>query len=260
MLAALCVHTTGLTVMPCRLLYTRRLLPNYSTAPQLTMFRIHDCRSRLSVIMTCALLVPAAFLLARELAGPLPALVAALVVVVAAPLVAWSRQAWPPATFLLLFTVTAYAAYRGFGRDEPRWQVVAGLGFLLTLLAYELAMILPAGLGLYLVGRTVRRDLGWWQGRSTLVALAVAVLALGLLAVFGRAVRAGTLAGADSEFRHYFTPALGLSGIGYYWRQAWGDALPLLLLVPAGLLWCRLTGRAAPAGLGFLLALLAVAL
>ena len=137
---------------------------------------------------------------------------------------AWSRQAWPPATFLLLFTLTAYAGYRGFGRDEARWQVLAGLGFLLTLLAYELAMILPAGLGLYLVGRAARRDLGWWRGRSTLAALALAVLAVGLLAAFGLALRAGTLAGADSEFRHYFTPALRLSGLGYYWRQVWGDA------------------------------------
>jgi hypothetical protein len=259
-LAANGVRATGLPILPSDRLYTRGLVTIYATAPSLALFGVHDWSARLPSIVAGALLVPAVFLLARAVAGTAPALAAAVFVVVAAPLVAWSRQAWPPATFLLLFTVTAYAAYRGFGRDEPRWQVVAGLGFLLALLAYELAMILPAGLGLYLVGRTVRRDLGWWQGRSTLVALAVAVLALGLLAVFGLALRAGTLAGADSEFRHYFTPALGLSGVGYYWRQAWGDALPLLLLVPAGLLWCRLTGRVAPAGLGFLLALLAVAL
>jgi hypothetical protein len=47
-----------------------------------------------------------------------------------------------------LFTVTVYAGYRGFVRDEARWPVLAALGFLLTLLAYELALIMPAGLGL----------------------------------------------------------------------------------------------------------------
>jgi hypothetical protein len=204
--------------------------------------------------------VPAVFLLARAVAGTVPALAAAVFVAVAGPLIAWSRQAWPPAAFLLLFTLTTYAIYRGFARDEPRWQVLAGLAFLATLLAYELAMILPAGLGVYLAVRTLRRDLGWWQGRSTLAALAIAGLAVALLATLGLALRAGTLAGSDSEFRHYFTPAAQLSGIGYYWRQVWGDALPLLLLVPAGLLWCRLRGRPLPGGLGLLLALLIVAL
>jgi hypothetical protein len=283
-LAAQGVLETGWPILPSDRLYTRGLVTIYATAPSLALFGVHDWSARLPGIVAGALLAPAVFLLAQPIAGTIPALAAAVFVVLAAPLVSWSRQAWPPATFLLLFTLAAYAAYRGFVRDEPRWQVVAAHAFLLTVLAYELAMILPVSLGLYLAIRTfrprlgrlltvasppsgcnsgeppARLDLGWWKGRYTLDALAVALLAVGLLVVLGLALRAGTLAGADAEFRHYFTPALGLSGVNYYLRQVWGDALPLLLLVPAGLIWCRLVGRPAPPGLGYLLALLLVAL
>jgi 4-amino-4-deoxy-L-arabinose transferase-like glycosyltransferase len=259
-LAAEGVLGTGLPILPSGRLYTRGLVTIYATAPSLALFGVHDWSARLPSIVMGALLVPAVFLLAQAVAGTVPGLAAAAFVVVAAPLVAWSRQAWPPAAFLLLFTLTMYAIYRGFGRDERRWQLLAGLGFLATLLAYELAMILPAGLGVYLGARTLRRDLGWWQGRSTFGALAIAGFAVALLATFGLALRAGTLAGSDSEFRHYFTPAARLSGVSYYLRQVWGTALPLLLLVPAGLIWCRLRGRPLPGGLGLLLALLMVAL
>src|SRR5688572_25394695 len=130
-LAAKGVIATGLPILPSDRLYTRGLVTIYATAPSLALFGIHDWSARLPSIVAGALLVPAVFLLAQSVAGTVPALAAAFFVVVAAPLVAWSRQAWRPATFLLLFTLTAYAAYRGFGRDEPRWQVLAGLGFLL---------------------------------------------------------------------------------------------------------------------------------
>ncbi len=259
-LAAKGVLATGLPILPSDRLYTRGLVTIYATAPSLALFGVHDWSARLPSIVAGVLLVPAVFLLARAGGGTIPALAAAAFVVVCGPLVAWSRQAWPPMTFLLLFTFTAYAGYRGFVQDRPRWQLAAAGGFLLTMLAYEMAMIWPAGLGLYLVGRALRRDVGWWQGRTTLLAAIVALLAVGLLAVLGLALRVGTLAGADSEFRHYFTPALRLSGLGYYWRQVWDTALPLALLAVAGALWCRGGGQPLPPGLGYLLALLTVAL
>ncbi|MGE3910414.1 MAG: ArnT family glycosyltransferase [Chloroflexota bacterium] len=261
-LAANGVLTTGLSMLPSGggRLYTRGLVTIYATAPSLALFGVHDWAARLPSILAGALLVPAIFLLTREVAGTVPALAAAAFVVFAGPLVAWSRQAWPPAMFLLLFTLAAFAAVRGFVRDVPRWQLWAALGFLLTLLAYEMALILPAGLCLYLAMRALRRDLGWWQGRWTLAAVVVAGLALGIEAGMGLALRAGTLAGADAEFRHYFTPALRLSGVSYYWRQVWDGALPLLLLVPVAIASARLGRRSLPPGLGLLLALLVVAL
>jgi hypothetical protein len=259
-LAAKGVLATGLPILPSDRLYTRGLVTIYATAPSIAAFGVHDWSARLPGIVLGVLLVPAVFLLAQAVAGSGPALAAAIFVVVAGPLVAWSRQAWPPTTFLLLFTLTAYAGYRGFARDQPRWQVLAALGFLATMLAYELAMILPAGAGLYLLGRATRRDLGWWRGRHTLIALSIAGLAVGLLAVLGLALRAGSLAGADSEFRHYFTPSLHLSGLGYYWRNVWSTALPLALLAPAGLLWCQIRRQPVPPGLGYLAALLLISL
>src|SRR4051794_35445448 len=141
-LAARGVLATGLPILPSDRLYTRGLVTIYATAPSVALFGIHDWSARLPSIIAGALLVPAVFLLARAVAGTVPGFAAALFVALAGPLVAWSRQAWPPAMFLLLFTLTAYAGYRGFSRDEARWQVWAALSFLLTLLAYELAMIL----------------------------------------------------------------------------------------------------------------------
>jgi 4-amino-4-deoxy-L-arabinose transferase-like glycosyltransferase len=275
-LAARGVLQTGLPLLPAGAagtaadgrLYTRGLVTIYATAPSLALFGVHDWSVRLPSILLGAFLVPAVFLLGREVGGVGPGLAAAVVVVVAGPLVAWSRQAWPPAAFLLLLTLTTYALVRGFVRDEARWQIWAALGFLLTLLSYELAVLLPAGLGLYLLGRAARGDWRWWQGRATLAALAIGGLALGLLALMGLLLRAGTLAGADAEFRHYFTPTIRLTGVGYYWRQVWDTVLPLALLAPAGLVW-RWTGRRGagqsesttlPPGLGLLAALLLVAL
>jgi hypothetical protein len=258
-LAAQGVLATGLPLLPSDRVYTRGLITTYAMAPGIASFGLHDWSVRLPSVLAGVLLVPAIFLLGRTVAGTIPALTVAAFVALADPLVDWSRQAWPPATFLLLFTLTAYASYRGFVRDEPRWQVLAALGFLLTLLAYELAMLLPIGLGLYLAGRTSRRDLGWWRGCWTLAALAIGVLALGLLLVLGLALRSGSLAGSDAEFRHYFTPSLVPSGVRYYVQTLWGRYLPLLVLPAAGLIWCLLARRRPPPGLGFVLALLAAA-
>src|SRR5215217_5835286 len=124
-LAAKGVLATGLPILPSGRLYTRGLVTAYATAPSIALFGVHDWSARLPGIVAGVLLVPAVFLLANAVAGTVPALAAAFLVVVSAPLVAWSRQAWPPATFLLLFTLTAYVGYRGFGRDEPRWQLLA---------------------------------------------------------------------------------------------------------------------------------------
>lgn len=265
-LAAKGVLQTGLPILPAGpegshgRLYTRGVMTVYATAPSLALFGVHDWSARLPSILAGALLVPAMFLLARAVGGVGPGLAAAAFVVVAGTLVDWSRQAWPPAVFVLMLTLTTYALYRGFVRDEPRWQAWAALGFLATLLAYELALVLPAGLGLYLLGRVLLRDCGWWQGRTTVTALAVAGLAVGLLAVMGLALRAGTMAGADAEFRHYFTPSLRLTGIPYYWRQVWYSSLPLVLLVPVRFIWKGMVKRPLPPGLGLLAALLLVAL
>jgi 4-amino-4-deoxy-L-arabinose transferase-like glycosyltransferase len=259
-LAAQGVLTTGLPFLPSDRIYTRGLVTIYAMAPSIAAFGLHDWSARLPSVIAGALLVPAMFLLGRAVAGTVPGLAVAAFVALAEPLVDWSRQAWPPATFLLLFSLAAYASYRGFARDEPRWQPLAALGFLATLLAYELAMLLPLGLTLYLAGRLLRRDVGWWRGRWTLAALAIGALALGLLLVLGLALRSGSLAGSDAEFRHYFTPSLAPSGLRYYVQTLWGRYLALLVLLVAGIVWCRLARRRLPPGLGFVLALLAAAL
>ncbi|MCC6177248.1 MAG: glycosyltransferase family 39 protein [Chloroflexi bacterium] len=259
-LAADGVLATGLPVLPSGQVYLRGLVTTYAIAPSFALFGRHDWSARLPSALAGTLLVPVIFLFGRSVAGTAAGLVAATLVVVAEPLVEWSRQAWPPSTFLLLFTLAAWAAYRGFGRDEVRWQPRAALLFLVALLAYEFAFLLLLGVGLYLGARLLRRDVGWWHGRTTVTALAIVTVSLAVAGVFGLELRADSLAGADAEFRHYFTPGLHLYGFAYYLVEVWRPYVPLLLLVPAGWLWCRLAGARPPDGLGFVLALLVVAL
>lgn len=259
-LAAQGVLHTGLPILPSGRLYTRGLVTMYATAPSLAIFGPHDWSARLPSIVMGALLVPVVFLLGRAIGGTVPGFAAAAFIVVCEPLVDWSRHAWPPSAFVLLFILTTYACYRGFVWAEPRWQVWAALGFLATVLAYEFALILPLGLGLYLAVRALRRDLAWWRGRETLATLGIAVVALGVFAAMGLALRAGTMAGADAEFRHYYALDLSPNGLGFYQRQVWGETLPLLILVVAGLVWRRTIERTVPPGLGLLLSMLLVAM
>ena len=281
-LAADGVLATGLPILPSGRLYTRGLVTTYAIAPSFVLFGRHDWSARLPSALAGALLVPLTFVFARRLAdrasrdggavtglGAVAGLAAAGFVAVADPLLVWSQQAWPPAIFLLCFVGAAYAAYRGFGQDEPRWQPIAGLLFTLALLAYEFALLLPLALGPYLLLRLAHGDRRWWHGRPTLGAFGIATLAVALFAAMGLALRAGTLAGADAEFRHYFTPGLGLNGARFYLRSVWGPYVPLLAVVVVALPWTLgLAGhvrddvepkpRAAP-GLVLLLLLAAVA-
>src|SRR5204863_4145450 len=76
-LAAKGVLATGLPILPSDRVYTRGLVTIYATAPSLAAFGVHDWSARLPGIVAGVLLVPAAFLLARAVAGPIPGLAAA---------------------------------------------------------------------------------------------------------------------------------------------------------------------------------------
>lgn len=231
------VLATGLPFLPSGRLYLRGLLTTYAIAPSFALFGRHDWSARLPSAIAGALLVPLAFVFGRRLGGTAGGLAAALLVAVADPLVEWSQQAWPPSIFLLAFVAACYAAYRGFGEDAPRWQPVAAGLFGLALLAYEFALLLPLALGPYLLARLARGDRGWWQGRPTVAAAAIAALFGGMFVLFGLALRSGTLAGADAEFRHYLTPGIRLDGTRFYLRYVWGAYLPLLSVVALALPW-----------------------
>src|SRR3954451_3616441 len=72
-LAAKGVLATGLPILPSDRLYTRGLVTIYATAPSIALFGVHDWSARLPGIVAGALLVPAVFVLARAVAGTMPA-------------------------------------------------------------------------------------------------------------------------------------------------------------------------------------------
>jgi hypothetical protein len=160
-----------------------------------------------------------------------------------------------PSVFLLLFTLSAYACYRGFVEHQPRWQLIGAVCFCLAVLTYEFAVLLPGALALYLGLGLLRGDRGWFRGRPTMLALGLFAFGLALFGGLAMALRLGTLAGPLGEARGYFMPDLGLSGATFYLQMLLSR---YWVLVAVGLLGLPLVARTQPAGvcyLGILLAL-----
>ena len=255
-LAADGILQRGLPVFPSGRLYTRGMLISYLIAPSFVLFGRHDFAARLPSALTGMLLVPAVFLLARRPGGVAAGLAAASFVAVAEPLVAWSRSAWMPSVFLLLFTLAAYACYRGFVERQPRWQVIGAVCFCLAALSYEFAVLLAGALGLYLGIRLLRGDRSWYLGRPTLIAAGLFAVGLALFVGLGLALRLGTLAGPLSEARGYIAPSATLRGAAFYLQGLLAD---YRMLVAVALLGLPFLLRARVAGASYLGILLAVA-
>jgi hypothetical protein len=251
------VLRTGLPTLPTERLYTRGLLPSYLVAGSFAAFGRSDFAARLPSVVAGVLLVPATFLLGRLLAGSPAGLLAAAFTALAWPLIDWSRQAWMPMPFLLLFCLTVYCWYRGFVCCEARWQVVGAAALLLAVLTYEFAVLVVVGLGLFLaleVGRG-RRD--WYRGRATLAALGLVALGLALLAGLAVALRSGTLAGPLGEVAWWFSPDLtNLAASHFYFDRL---LAPYSMLLSAALIGFIPLLRAQPRGAAFLGLLAALA-
>jgi hypothetical protein len=159
------------------------------------------------------------FLLGRAFGGSAVGLAAAGFVAISNPLVHYSRLAWVPSLFLLLFVLTCYAWYRGFVQDHGRWQIVGALVFVLALLSYEFAILLPASLALYLALSVARGQWTWYRGRATLLAFGLAAAGLILFGVLTVTLRIGTLAGPLSEATYWLAPQLSWRGATYFVRQ-----------------------------------------
>jgi 4-amino-4-deoxy-L-arabinose transferase-like glycosyltransferase len=255
-LAAEGVQRTGLPVMPSGRIYTRGLLNGYLIAGSFALMGRSDFAARLPSVLAGALLVPVVFLLGRAVGGTAAGLAAAVFAVLSEPLVYYSRSAWLPSIFLLLFTLAVYCFYRGFVQRKGAWQVAGAGVFCLALLSYEFAVLLLGGLGIYLGLEAARGRLDWYRGRPTLLSLVLLAAGLLLLGALGLALRAGTLAGPLGEARAWFTPRLALNGMSYYLRVLVPD---YIVLIGAGLLGLPMLARAPRKGVAFLLGLLALA-
>jgi 4-amino-4-deoxy-L-arabinose transferase-like glycosyltransferase len=270
-LAAEGVLATGLPTLPSGRVYTRGLVTTYLVAPSFALGGRHDRSARMPSVIAGVLLVPTMFLIGRALVGDVGGLAAAAFVAVAGQLVHWSRQAWPPSLFVLLFMLAVYAAYRGFVRGEARWQLVTAALFAVASLTYELALLFLGGLLVYLVLRCCRGDTRWYDRRATPLAAVLAAAALAVAVGLGLALRLGTIAGPTSEFRHFLDPGMRLRPLEFYVENLWGPYLPLLVPIIVALPLClraALVARrgvpptagcgAPPRGAGLVLSLLVV--
>jgi 4-amino-4-deoxy-L-arabinose transferase-like glycosyltransferase len=254
-LAADGVLHNGLPAWPTGRISTRGLVNSYLMAPSFALLGRHDFSARLPSALAGILLVPLVFLFGRAVSGTTAGLAAASFVALSGPLVEWSRNAWPPSIFLLLFTLSAYCGYRGFVGRRGGWQIAAAATFCLALLSYELAVLLPGGVGLYLGLQFAQRRWDWYRGRPTLLAFAVLLGGVALFGLLALAFRLGTLAGPAS-LEAYVLPGRLDNSVGFYLGELTAEYTPLLL---AGLLGLPLLARARPRGTAYLLGLLGLA-
>jgi hypothetical protein len=197
------------------------------------------------------------FLLGRAMSGKAAGLAVACFTVVSQPLVDWSRNAYPPSIFLLMLTLSVYCCYRGFVEGRAGLQVAGAGFFLLAVVSYEFAVLVPAGLALYLALCTARRQWSWYRGWPSLLALGLIAVGLAVFWAITLALRAGTLAGPLGEVSTFLTPGWRVSGARFYWENVFSSYGALVILALVGVL---LLHQARHSGAGLIFGLWAVAL
>jgi len=254
-LAAQGVLATGLPRVPSGRIYTRAMINAYLMAPSLWWFGPHDFAARLPSVVVGTLLIPVVFLFGRAVAGTAAGLCAAAFATVQPDLVKWSDIAWMYSLFVLVFVGATYLLYLGYGHDRSTMQLAGAAGFVVALLVHELAVLLPMAVLATLAVRAARRDVGWFAGRRSVVALLVIGVGLLLFVALGLLLRVGTIAGPTAEFRNYIVPSLTLTTVRFYYLNLVKDYPLLLAAVALGVLLLR---RSPDTGVLFLYVTLAV--
>jgi hypothetical protein len=231
-LAAQGVLATGVPTVPSGRIYTRAMLNAYLMAPSLWALGPHDFAARLPSAVIGALLIPLVFVFGRAAAGTPAGICAAVFSVLQPDLIKWSGKAWMPSLFVLAFVGAAYLLYLGYGRDRPSMQVAGACGFVAALLVHEFAIMLPLAVLATLAVRAARKDVAWWHGRRTALALAVVGFGLLLFVALGLFLRMGTIAGSTAEFSTYLSPSLTMANLGFYYERLL-QGYPLLLVAAA---------------------------
>ncbi len=231
-LAAQGVLATGLPKVPSGRIYTRGVISTYLMALSLWLFGPHDFAARLPSTVVGTLLVPVAYLFGRAAAGTAGGLCAAAFAALQPDLIKWSDNAWMPSLFVLVFVAAVYFLYQGFGHDRSTMQVAGALGFVIALFVHEFAVLLPMAVFTTVAIRAARRDVGWFAGRRSVVALLIFGFGLVLFVVLGLLLRMGTVAGSTGEFQAYIRPSLTLASLSFYYHQL-VRGYPLLLAAAA---------------------------
>lgn len=221
----------GLPVMPSGWLYTRGLLSSYAVAASFGLLGESDFAARLPSVLAGTVLVPVMYLLGREVGGRAGGLFAAFFVAAYPPLVAWSRQAWFYALYVVLFAAALLFIARAHRRGFPRDQILAGALVGLSLFAHELGIFLLVPLvvqvAMALRGPGAR---GLWL----LVSLGIAIGAAALLGLLTAGLRADTLAGRYGEVREYWSPHLDPASFRFYGGMLFDTRGLVLLAALAG--------------------------
>jgi hypothetical protein len=182
------------------------------------------------------------YLLGRQVAGRGGGLFAALFVAQYPPLVVWSRQAWLYAPYVLLYALALLFIVRVHQSGRAHEQLLAGALVGLSFFAHELGVFLLLPLGMQIAARlwarrTTRREWG-----PPLIALGLALGALGLLWLLVTSLRAETLVGPYGEVREYFAPHLDAASWRFYGGML-ADSRGLVLAAAMLGIPLALTGR-----------------
>lgn len=242
----------GWPVLPSGKVYTRGILQSGLMAASLAVVGPLDLAARLPSVLAGLLLVVVLYLYGRSLAGPLAGLAAAFLAATSVPLVAWSREAWLYALFLLLWMAALYLFDRAVAEGSARALVLGGVAVGLGMLAHELTAFLLPTVAAWLVLWLRRGHARARRLRSALLAAIPIVAGVGLQALFSQRLRADTVGGSLGEVRKFLVPAEDFGGVQFY------VVGPLLaerrwLVVLAALVGLLLAGRSLRARLLLLL-------
>jgi hypothetical protein len=245
----------GWPVLPSGKVYTRGLPAALSIVPSLGLLGQTDFAARLPSVLFGALTVPVVAAHAGRLGGVIAAVIAAVLIALYPPLIAWSRQAWFFSLFVLLWTGTLAALDTALAYRSRRALVAAAAATAVGLLTHELFLALlpcwllavvwlcrdPRPVGAARAGKMPAAT-GLAGGADTLrmLGLPLGIVGIGLVLMvsFTLTHRADTLAGRMSELNEYFTLNTDLAGFRFYGRML-TDRWWLLLIAAVSTLALR---------------------
>jgi hypothetical protein len=117
-------------------------------------------------------------------------------------------------------------------------------------MTYEFAVLVAAGVGLFLGLEVLRGHRDWYRGRPTLAALGIVALGLALFGGLAATLRSGTLSGPLGEVAWWFSPDLtNLAASQFYFDRL---LAPYSMLLSAAVIGFIPLLRAEPRGATFL--------
>ena len=136
------VLETGWPQMPSGMIYPRGLIYTYLAAGFSFMIGLSEEALRLPSVMFSVLTLVLLYIVARDLRGPIEALVTVALFTVSTWDVEMARYARMYEIFLFFSLLSTYGFYRGFLRGEKGWRLAVPVLFFLTMTLHALGVFL----------------------------------------------------------------------------------------------------------------------